>query len=631
MRKYEIKRMDIRKHLVYALSALLICGCGSRNAAPTPTSLPTVAPTTVVAVQPTPEATATLVPPVTTAAVISSTTSSAAFPDRTIVPDSEALVDEMLAQLTVEEKLGQLFMVFFDGTTYSPALEQTIQDLHVGGILIFHQNVGAVEELAALIAAAQETAATSGAEIPLFVAVDHEGGLINRFGDRLTTFPGPMAIAATGSVENARAVAEVMSAELLALGINMNLAPVIDVNNNPKNPVIGSRSFASTPELVTSYGLAMIEGFQDSHLIATAKHFPGHGDTTVDSHTALPIINKDLTQLQATELVPFAAAIAAGTDVIMTAHVAVPPLTGDPELPATLSDAILVDLLRDEMAFEGLIAADSLGMGALDVRYGITQTASLAVDAGVDLLMFGADPGHTPVEQYWVYENLLARVQAGELPEDRLDQSVRRILQAKARHGLLTSKPALTIAPSAAELAGKIRTPEHLALAEKISEQAVTLVKNDAQLLPLSPDQHIALIMPEWEVDLPELFAESAANVTYIPMPVDPDQEIRQRIIDLAAAADVIVMDTYNANFYPGQVALVKELQDKPLVVVATSSAYDLLAFPEQETYLTTYNDNRVILSAAVKVLFGQIQPAGMLPVELPPLFPPGFGIRAYH
>jgi beta-N-acetylhexosaminidase len=585
---------------------------------------------TLQATATTPALDANIVSTATTTAVVSAT-ASPAFPDRAIVPDSKALVEEVLAQMSVEEKLGQLFMVFFDGTSYSPALEQTIQDLHVGGILIFHQNVGPVEELAAVIAAAQETAATTGAAIPLFVGVDHEGGLINRFGDRLTPFPGPMAIAATGSVENARAVAEVMSEELLALGINMNLAPVVDVNNNPKNPVIGSRAFASTPELVTSYGLAMIEGFQESHLIATAKHFPGHGDTTIDSHSALPVINKDLAQLQATELVPFAAAIAAGTEVIMTAHVAVPPLTGDSELPATLSDAILVDLLRDEMGFEGLIAADSLGMGALDLRYGITQTASLAVDAGVDLLMFGADPGHTPVEQYWVFENLLARVQAGELSEARLDESVRRILQAKARHGLLTSKPMLTVAPSAAELAGKIRTPEHLALAEKISEQAVTLVKNDAQLLPLSPDQHIALIVPEFEVDLPQLFAEAAGNVTYIPMPVDPDREIRQRIMELAAAADVIVMDTYNANFYPGQVALVKELQGRPLVVIATSSAYDLLAFPEQETYLTTYNDNRVILSAAVKLLFGQIQPAGMLPVELPPLFPAGFGIREYN
>jgi beta-N-acetylhexosaminidase len=611
--------MIFKKQLVYApiylLSALLLCACGSRAADPTPTALPVTAIPASVAEQPTqppaqaPDATST--PP-------------AASPDTS---DSDARIEEMVAQMTLEEKLGQLFMVFFDGTEFSPELERTIQELHVGGILIFHINVGPVEELAALIAAAQGTAAASGAQIPLFVAVDHEGGLIDRFGGRLTTFPGPMAIAATGSVENARAVAEAMSAELRALGINMNLAPVVDVNNNPNNPVIGVRAFGSTPEIVTTFSLAMLEGFQQGNMMTTAKHFPGHGDTAIDSHSDLPVIDKELAQLEALELVPFAAAIEAGTDVIMTAHVAVPPLTGDPQLPATFSHAILTDLLRDDMGFEGLIAADSLGMAALDLRYGITQTSALAVEGGVDLLMFGNDPGHIPVEQYQVFEYLLARIKAGDLTEARLDESVRRILQAKARHGLLNPDPALASAPSVDTLQHAIRTPEHLALTERVSEQAVTLVRDDAQLLPLRPEQSIALIHPDFETELPMVLGEQTDNLTAIPITIDPDAEERGRVTALAASADVILLATYNANFHAGQVALVEELQGQPLVIMALTSPYDLLAFPQQPTYLITYNNSLPLLSAAAKLLYGQIQPAGTLPVELPPLFPTGSGI----
>lgn len=628
--------MNQKKVLLYALSTVLsmalIGGCGSRSPQATATVESTVAPSAPAA-QPSPQAVAATPAPAAiftprATAIVPATTP--VMLDRTRAPDDEALVEEILAEMSIEEKIGQFFMVFFDGTSYSPELERTIQELHVGGILLFHQNLAPVEEMAALVAAAQQTAATSGAQIPLFVGVDHEGGLINRFGERLTVFPGPMAIAATGSVQNARAVAAVMSTELQAIGVNMNLAPVVDVNNNPNNPVIGSRAFGSTPDLVTAYGVAMIEGFQENNVMATAKHFPGHGDTAVDSHVGLPVIDKPLDDLRTLELIPFAAAIDAGTELIMTAHVAVPSLTGDPELPATLSDAILVDLLRNEMGFEGLIAADSLGMDALDLRYGITQTSALAVAAGVDLLMFGADPGHTPVEQYWVFEHLLDQVQRGELSEQRLDESVRRILHAKARRGLLITKPALTVAPTLAELQSKIRTPEHLALAQQVSEQAVTLVKNEAQLLPLIEEQHVALIVPEWERDLPLLLAERAPNITHITFPADPDREIRRRIAELAAGADVVIVATYNANFYPGQVALVKELQERPLVVIAMSSAYDLLAFPQQESYITTYNDSRPLLAAAVRLLYGQIQPAGKLPVELPPLFPVGSGIVGY-
>lgn len=588
----------------------LLAGCGrSREAAATPAPVP--AATTVPPTLAPPAAAAPTATGMPTHAAALTITAAPTSPALAPAPDDAAYIETLMGQMSVEEKLGQLFMVFFEGIEYSPALEKTIRDLHVGGILIFNGNAGPVEQVAATIAAAQATAATSGAQIPLFVGVDHEGGLIGRFGPLLTEFPGPMALAATGSVDNAAAVAAAMSRELLALGINMNLAPVLDVNSNPANPVIGARAFGETVEIVTTYGLPVIATFQEQGLIPTAKHFPGHGDTDVDSHTTLPVIDKTRAELDALELAPFVAAIDAGVDVIMTAHVAVPALTGDPALPATLSRAILTDLLRDDLGFDGLIAADSLGMNALDVAYGITNTVALAVDAGVDLLMFGADPGHTPVEQYWAFNHLLARVEAGQLTEARLDASVRRILQTKAKYGLLRPDPALTAAPTAAELAQVIRTSEHLALAARVSEEAMSLVKNDAGLIPLCPEESVALIYHEFEPELPGMLSRYAAQVTPILMTADPTPEERSRIISATATSDIVIVATVFADRYPGQAALVQALQGRPLVVMALTNPYDLLAFPEQATYLTTYSDNPPLLEAAAKLLYGEIGAAG--------------------
>jgi beta-N-acetylhexosaminidase len=323
----------------------------------------------------------------------------------------EARADALLSQMTLEQKVGQLFVVFFDGTEYADPLDRTIRELNVGGIILFEPNIGSLEDTATLINSAQRTAMQHGALIPLIVAVDHEGGLINRFGDKLTWFPSNMALAATHSLDHARAEARVMAEELSTLGINMNLAPVMDVNSNPDNPVIGIRSFGSNPEDVARLGAAMIDAFQANGIIATAKHFPGHGDTSVDSHNVLPVIPHDRTRLDTVELVPFRAAIEADVDAIMTAHIALPEIEPTPGLPATLTG-----LLREELGFNGLIATDSLGMGALDQTFGVTEASARAFQAGADLLMYGADPGHTPAEQYAAYQNLLALLRDGTIP-----------------------------------------------------------------------------------------------------------------------------------------------------------------------------------------------------------------------
>jgi beta-N-acetylhexosaminidase len=534
----------------------------------------------------------------------------------------DSQVDAILSTMTLEQKVGQLFVVYFTGDQFSPELEQTIRGMNVGGILIFQPNFAGTAELAQLINAAQTAATSSGAHIPLLVAVDHEGGIVNRFEDKLTQFPGNMAIGATGSTDNAKAVAHAMAGEMRALGFNMNLAPVVDTNSNPDNPVIGIRSFGSDPQAVARYGSAMIQAFQASGVIATAKHFPGHGDTSVDSHFGLPLVSKSLDQLWATELIPFQAAIHSGVDAVMTAHIAVPALTGDSVLPATLSQSVLVDLLRKQMGFDGLIATDSLGMGALDQAYGVTQASVMAFEAGADLLMYGNDLGHSPSEQYPVYQELLTQIHNGTISTDRVDESVRRILRAKLKYGILNWQPA-----SLEKLPDELRTPENLALSQKIAEQSVTLVRNDQKLLPLSAGKRLLLVYPSAEAQLVQAFSRPDFQLQSLPISLNPSAAEIAQVTALASQVDVTIIATVNGEFNPGQVALVQAIQNFPTAVIALQSPYDLLSFPSQQTYVATYSDSPASVQAVAKLFFGEIAPTGKLPVSLPNLYPIGSGL----
>jgi beta-N-acetylhexosaminidase len=413
----------------------------------------------------------------------------------------------------------------------------------------------------------------------------------------------------------------------------MDLAPVVDVNSNPENPVIGTRSFGSDPDIVRRFGVAMIAELRANGIIATAKHFPGHGDTSLDSHTALPLVPYDRARLDRVELPPFAAAIAAGVDVIMTAHVVLPEIEPTPDLPATLSARVLTGLLRDELGFEGLIASDSLTMGALEGQVGTASAAAGAFQAGADLLMFGDDPGHDPAEHVPAYQRLLALVRDGAISEERLDASVRRILLVKAQRGILDWEPA-----SPPQASASVRTSDHLDVAARIARQSVTLVKNDAQLLPIAGDQRVLLVYPGFETGLPPAFAYPAGGtgsgfggeITAMPVGIDPNQGEINQVLEAAANADVIIVATADARRHPGQIALVEAVQGMPAVVLALQSPYDLFAFPEQPTYLVTYGDVPASLQAAAEVLFGQLQPRGQLPVALGDLYPEGYGLEGF-
>jgi len=534
-------------------------------------------------------------------------------------------VDSLLARMTIEEKVGQLLMVYFTDPFFSPALERMITQYHVGGILIFNRNVRSMIELAQLIKRAQAAAISDGAGIPLFVAVDQEGGPIVRLTEGATVFPSNMAVGATGSAADARLMAQVMAAEMKAMGINMNLAPVLDVNNNPDNPVIGIRSFSSSPELVAKMGVAMIQAYQDSGVIATAKHFPGHGDTNLDSHTVLPRVDRDLAHLEGMELVPFRAAIGAGVDAIMTAHVVFPALDPTPDRPATLSPAVLQGLLRDRMGFEGLIATDSLGMGAIDERYGVTNAAALSFQAGADLLLFGNDPGHSPAEQPPAYERILSLVKGGTIPMHRLDDCVRRILVIKAKYGLLDRPPV-----SVKDIPHVVGTTEHQAFAQQVAQDSITLVKDDQRLLPLDPEASIVAIYPRSIVALGPALGQFSPDLRTMGIGIDPTAADIDKAQRLVAGVDVVILGTLDARWHPAQVQLLKALSRYPLIVVDLGAPYDLLALPELGTYLVTYGDVPVSLRAVARVIFGLEKPKGHLPVELPGLYPLGHGLTGF-
>lgn len=345
-------------------------------------------------------------------------------------------IDAMVARMTIEEQVGQVMTFGFDGVALTADLKTMIEQLRPGGVVLFAHNVQSPQQLAQLNSDLQQTARANGSP-PLIISIDQEGGRIARLRKEtgFAEFPSAQAVGASDTpAKLAGEIARAMAADMKAAGINMDLAPVLDVNNNPGNPVIGNRSFGSDTTVVSACGVAFIEALQAAGIMAVGKHFPGHGDTTVDSHIALPVVPHDRARLEAVEFVPFKAAIAAGVAGIMSAHVAFPAIEPQAGLAATLSKRVMTDLLRDEMKYEGICLTDALEMGALATSgYPVDSAAATALEAGADLLLMNCS--HTLV--YRVYTTLLEQASSGKISRERLEQAVRRILAAKERYGIL--------------------------------------------------------------------------------------------------------------------------------------------------------------------------------------------------
>lgn len=495
----------------------------------------------------------------------------------------------MLREMTLPQKVGQLFVSAVPGTAAGQGGAELVRRYHLGGVIYFSQNVRSAGQVAALSNGLQRAAMAQTPAVPLTVGTDQEGGTVSRLEGILTPFPSQMAAGATRDPALVRAAERATGAQLRALGINLDYAPVADVNVDPANPVIGTRSFGSDPRLVSRMTSAAISGLHSAGMAAAAKHFPGHGDTDVDSHEGLPIIHHDLQQWRRIDAPPFRAAIHSGADMIMSAHIAVPALDRSGN-PATLSGKVIMGLLRGGLGFHGVVTTDSLEMAGVRQRYNNAQIAVHAILAGCDELLM-------PQNLAAAYGGVLAAVRNGQIPSSRLDQSVTRILALKAHRGLL-ARPYVDVAAAR----GRVATWPDAAAARRIADRSVTVVKNSGRMLPLGRGTPVYVAGP----DAASLGAALSAGGA--------------RRVASSAAARAIVVTTADATGDPAQQRMVRRLiaAHTPVIVVATGKPYDLGLFPGASAAVATYSDTAVSMAAAAGVLCGTIHPSGHLPVPIP-------------
>lgn len=565
--------------------------------------------------------------------------------------------------LTLEEKVGQLFVVSGNGVYLHEAapayktLRHHVVDNHVGGVIWFRSNV---YETAILAGELQKLA-----KVPLLFSADLEAGTGQRFEDVIWGSPA-MALAATGDLALTERRARATGEEARAIGIGQIYAPVADVNVNPSNPVINVRSFGEDPVQVGRFVAAYVRGLQEGGVLATIKHFPGHGDTAVDSHRSLPVIRAERTRLEAVELAPFREGLKAGAASVMVAHLAVPALDASPApplvhaahnavftrdvgeveksgtLPASLSPRVVHGLLRTDLAFSGLVVTDAMTMGALAAHFDAGEAAIRAILAGNDMVLLSAD---TDV----AIRAVVAAVKSGRVPQGRVDESVDRVLHAKAALALFQERT-----PPLSRIVKTVGSPEHEALEAEVARRSMTLLREEAGVLPLNGKKRIlslvvldeTLITPaalkgvgvalRSELDARTLLdGEPTVRHVRIDQRATPE-EIENAVLE-ARTADVVVLSLFvpprsgagRIDLPASARTLVPALlaTGKPVVAVSFGNPYLLKDLPALRTYLCAYGIHEVIQTAAVAALFGEADIGGQLPVTIPGIAERGAGI----
>ncbi|MDJ0753916.1 MAG: glycoside hydrolase family 3 N-terminal domain-containing protein [Ardenticatenaceae bacterium] len=518
----------------------------------------------------------------------------------------------------MKNQLGYKLMLAFKGLSVPKRMRQWISNRPVGGFTIFRPlNVKNLAQVRALTSELQARAARAG-QSPLIIAADQEGGQLNALGEETTLFPGNMALGAAGDKHLAYEVGRAQGRELAALGINVNYAPNCDLNTNPANPACGIRSFGDEPTLAAEMAAALVSGLQAEGVAATIKHFPGKGDAQVDSHYEMPLIDHDRARLEEIELRPFRAAIDAGAKLVMSGHFAIPALTGTTDLPATLSRAVMRDFVRQELGFEGIVITDALDMGAITQGAGQLIDVIAAMRAEVDLMLLTAD---SKVQER-LYAGLQLAYSRGLLDAAHLEPSLRRIMALK-RWVASHPQPDLEVVGCAA----------HQSLAQTVAERSMTLVRNEAGLLPLRlySSARIAVIMPQPK-DLTPADTSSyikptlAAAVRDHHPTVDefitghpPSDEEITALRGKIQEYDLILIGTLSASMDSQQARLVQTLLpfDIPTVTVALRTPYDLTVYPEAQTHVCTYSILPSSMKALAAALWGKIEFKGQLPVKL--------------
>lgn len=557
-------------------------------------------------------------------------------PKRAKEPPKVDWVTDTMSKMTLDEKVGQLIIPSLTPNFMNNASEsfleiaRNIQQFHAGG---YHAFGGDPMEVASLLNRMQKLA-----KVPLLVTADLEGGPGYQFRGA-TRLPRAMVMGAAGDEQLAYEAGKLTALEGRAMGIAVNFYPVVDVNNNPRNPIINIRSFGEDPALVSRLALAYIRGAQENGEVATAKHFPGHGDTAQDSHLELAINEASRERLEQVELPPFRAAIAGGVGAVMTAHMALPQIEAEQDLPATLSKMMNTDILRGELGFQGLLFTDAMTMRGVTARYSPEEATVRAVKAGADIIL------HPPsVEKS--FNALKAAVQNGDIPLERIEASVRRILEYKQKLGL--DKNRMVDLEKIPEVVG---SPAHLDTARTIMERGVTLARDERRVLPLKPDPAQTVLCLNvldsrngWREGTPgRVFCSEVAkrhtNTIEVMIDDSTPKEALEILKKLARASDVIVAGGYirvasyrgTIDLTDSQVDLLRDLSkmERPFVFALFGVPYLLPSVPELPSYILAFETHADAERAVVRTIWGEVPFTGKLPVSLPGFYPVGHGLSA--
>jgi len=507
--------------------------------------------------------------------------------------EEEERVELLLSKLSLQEKLGQMMMVGFAGRELDEVTKAMLERFHVGGICLFKRNISSSIQVASLNDALHQLFAE---KIPPFIAVDQEGGNVVRVDDSPMLLPSAMALGATGSEELAFKAGKAMGEDLRLLGFNMNLAPVVELSLNLRNSVMGTRSFGSSPEKVSKLGKAFVRGQQGVQMVTVAKHFPGHGRSAIDSHKDLPKLEETEEQMRV-QWEPFQAVIQQGLDAMMTAHVSLPNISKD-SVPTTLSPRLLEGILRKQLSFEGVVLTDELEMEAISKQYAAGHAAIMSIEAGADMVLI---PWQAQKKEE-VFLALHEAAMQGRLSEERINASVRRLLLVKLRRGMFEPLPPLS---ERQKHFGKNRELE-----AHISEAAITLLRNDKQLLPLKPEFRLAVFTQE--KPFAELLSKKRKaevfSLSALPKSTKPNKALER-----ATQADVVVVGISSMRQLPALHRLAAVA--KKLVVVVLGSPVLLEELPKVDAILIAYSYLAASQKTAVRALLGEIETPGKLPV----------------
>lgn len=512
--------------------------------------------------------------------------------------------------MTLQEKIGQRLMTGFPGTEMTEEFRRVVKEHKIGNVILFKENIRDRAQLKQLCRDIQSLIRQETGH-SAFIAIDQEGGIVTRFPADAVNVPGAMALGASGDPENAYRAGLLIGREMRALGPNLNFAPTVDVNSNRNNPVIGVRSYGDDPHAVGQYAARAVRGLLEGGVLCTAKHFPGHGDTDLDSHLALPCVDKSMEALERMEWVPFRAAIAAGVSAVMTAHILFPQIEPEP-IPATMSRRILQGLLREKLGFRGIIVSDCMEMKAIAAHYGVSAGTLAAFRAGVDLVEITHHPQWCADAAAFVLE----AAEAGQLDLKELDESVNRILDYKNRWIEGAEPIDFDFAAAAEE-------------SRLLLEQTITEVHRPASG-PIVLKQPLCIGCEPYRVSLVGNVEHKQGNPFGVQMAAEldgicadmernPTPEAIAQLVGQAKRQGCAVVGIFQAAANPGQLALIRALADNgvPTAVAALRAPYDLRELPDTVWALAAYEYSPESIRAVAKILRGELQPAGKLPVRL--------------